>query len=226
MSFICELNIWLGMVPDSWFTPKWLSQNGHHQSSRKDVKSSNIKGFNFLEFVLTSALYLSGCPTQDLPHRIPEALLWACCQPDQTSIASRGCLVMPGWSQWTCSSSTICRNGIQWIVFSFSRSDDEHTYRGDRIVIISSHIITWKSKSYYFRHKRQFWSPYKNIILVSCPNSFGSSPEKLQPTRILHRKQAKNYCIKLIKWSIEATVPTELLQVRLLTGFRDCSIFQ
>jgi hypothetical protein len=47
ISFIRELKIWLGMVPESSLIPKWLRRNGHETTTRSgDSKYPNIKEFN------------------------------------------------------------------------------------------------------------------------------------------------------------------------------------
>lgn len=118
ISFICELKIWLGMVPESSLIPKWLRRNGHETTTRSgDSKYPNImfakkKSIPIsrnlilgIGIVHTSALYLSDYPARDLCHRILEVLQRAYCQPDQTSIAWRVFRVMPEWNHWTCLSS-------------------------------------------------------------------------------------------------------------------------
>lgn len=112
--FIRELKIWLGMLPESWFIPKWLRQNNVFtflsNGSIVEAKDLRKREFKFGYCTLTSALRLSSYPTQDSSHQIQEALQWAYCLPDQSSITSRGCLVMQGWNRWTCWSSMICRH--------------------------------------------------------------------------------------------------------------------
>lgn len=72
------------------------------------------------------------------------------------------------------------------------------------------------------------WSPYKNLSLVSCPSSFGISPEKLQPTRILRRSRRANKSRNNPgSENIEISGQLELLKrVWLRTGFRGYSGFR
>jgi hypothetical protein len=81
----------------------------------------------------------------------------------------RGCLVMPGWSQRTCWSSVICRHRVQWILPYF------YVDGGEQSCFAEANYGLW-------------WAPYKNISFDNFPSSFGNSPEKLQPTRILQKK--------------------------------------
>jgi hypothetical protein len=69
----------------------------------------NLQTSKKVSFVLTSALYLSDYPAQDLFHHTQEVLRWAYCQQDQTSIALKDHQEMVVCDRWIGWSSEICR---------------------------------------------------------------------------------------------------------------------
>ena len=86
-------------------------------------EKQNLKMSNKIiyENVLTSALYLSDYPAQDLSRHIQEVLRWAYCQPDQTSIALKDHQVMVVWDRWIGWSSKICRQSAMTYLIARDR---------------------------------------------------------------------------------------------------------